>query len=476
MSLNMLTFNNWIKLTESFSFDPDANYPDQTFGFAVGSVDSRAVSPGGEGGDWGGSMQRALAFGKIANDFVGKNIVSSQKRSKKKTASGHVSDHYEGSKDSYAIDLSVKGEAGDKLLSHLMKWCGHPEYKGGSWFNFNSGGYRYQIGWKVPNHFDHIHIGVKKTGESDSKVSQIESQTIPGKTPGEKILNNQIILNWLFRMMPELAPTLTPAQLNKTFSEHPEHFKWFKEKFGLNDAGDPVGSPDLSADTTDSEEAFDAALSSKKIKSNYTGEKANNINILINEISNQGITNKYAIIGILSTIGKESDFIPQNEIGYSDTSNNRIRSIFGQRVSSLSDSELSALKKKPVEFFDLVYGPSATSAIGWNTGNTQPGDGYKYRGRGFNQITFKSNYKKYSELTGIDLVSDPDKLNDVSVAAKVAVLFIVNGLKQMGIDPNSFKDKKSAISACVQVNAGGSSAPSGELAKAERIEKKFELV
>ena len=483
----MLTFNSWINLNESFSFDPDANYPDKTFGFVMGDINSGKANIGGINDDWGGSMQRALAFGKVANDFVGKNIVSSQKRSRVKTASGNVSDHYEGSKDSYAVDVAANGEKGDALLAHLMQWCGHPEYKGGSWFNFNSGGYRYQIGWRVKGHFDHIHIGVRRTTKSDTEpttqIANTENSTqpakkevsVPGKTPGEKILNNQVIVNWLFTMIPDLADGLTPDQLNKTFETNPEHFKWFKDKFGLNDNGDPIKTPNLSNDSNDTEELIDNQLSNKEIQSNYSSNKADNIKLLTDEITSQGVTNKYAIIGILSTIGKESGFVPQNEQSYANTSNIRIKSLFGDRVKGLSDSELTSLKQNPPAFFDKIYGPEATSKIGWNTGNTSPGDGYKYRGRGFNQITFKSNYQKYSDAAGIDIVSNPDQLNDIRVASKVAVAFLLNGLKRLGLDPNSFKTKREAIKAFVQVNAGGSSAPSNEVAKAEEVSKNFTL-
>lgn len=481
----MLTFNNWINLTEAVSFDPSANYPDKTFGFAIGDVDSGKANMGGVGGDWGGSMQRALAFGKVANDFAGKNIVTSQKRTKVETASGKVSDHYIGSEDSYAVDIKARGEKGDALLAHLMQWCGHPEYKGGSWFNFNSGGYRYQIGWDLPGHTTHIHIGVRKSSTSSSSASskEVKKESSPfstvskmaGSTPGERILNNPYITNWLYQMMPDVASTLTPAALDHTLKNNPEHFQWFKDKFKLNDEGNPIGNPDLTKSPTDAKEVVDAALSSKKIKSNYTGEKAKNIDLLIEEMNNQGITNKYAIIGILSTIGKESGFIPQNEIGYSGTPNKSIRKLFGQRVKDLSDAELDALKANTPAFFDKIYGTAATKALGWNTGNDQPGDGYKYRGRGFNQITFKSNYKKYGDAIGMDLVSNPDQLNDVKTAAKAAVTFIVNGLKRAGIDPNSFTDRKKAIRECVKVNAGGSSAPSDAIAKAENINKNFEL-
>jgi len=76
-----------------------------------------------------------------------------------------------------------------------------------------------------------------------------------------------------------------------------------------------------------------------------------------------GITNPYTKIGILSVISKESGFIPVNELSYGTTPNARIREIFGDRVSSYSETELDALKKDDVKFFDAVYGQKATAKL-----------------------------------------------------------------------------------------------------------------
>ena len=111
-------------------------------------------------------MGRALWFAKIANEYIGKNIVSSQKRDKKLTADGNVSDHYSGKNDSYAVDLGISGSKGDELLKHIMSLFAngkYSDYVGGEWFNKSIDGYRYQIGWKSDSdHYDHIHVGVRK--------------------------------------------------------------------------------------------------------------------------------------------------------------------------------------------------------------------------------------------------------------------------------------------------------------------------
>lgn len=158
-----------------------------TFGFPTGDVDSGKVNIGGDGGNWGGSMDRALEIASFAKKCLKKdNVISSQKRSRVKTASGNVSDHYEKNMKAYAIDIPVRGKAGDELLACIMKsWDkgSHADYKGGKWLNVNKDGYRYQFGWKVKDHYDHIHVGVKKTSgsikndkpdEDDHPVTDIE--------------------------------------------------------------------------------------------------------------------------------------------------------------------------------------------------------------------------------------------------------------------------------------------------------------
>lgn len=128
-----------------------------TQGFPTGPVDSGKATPGGAGGDWGGSMQRALALAKSVGATP-----SSQKRSRKLTASGNPSDHWVGSTQSYATDLPTSGAAGDALFKRVVTALGMPGLKSGTWQNVTIGGYRYQIGWRVPGHYDHVHVGVKK--------------------------------------------------------------------------------------------------------------------------------------------------------------------------------------------------------------------------------------------------------------------------------------------------------------------------
>jgi predicted chitinase len=358
-----------------------------TMGFSTGPVDSGKVTAGGVNGDWDGSLPRALEVAKIASKCSGRsNPMSSQKRSRVKTASGNVSDHYEGNESAYAIDIPAAGKSGDKLLACIMKnWNNgsNSDYDGGSWLNVNVGGYRYQFGWRVAGHFDHIHVGVKKIG---------------GKSKDDTV-----------------KPVVKPKE---------------KKIVGLT-------------------------------QNFYKGEAANNINLMIDKLKSRGITNPMVQAAILATVGKESGFIPQNEIGYGSTPNNRIRSIFSS-TKRLSDAKLNKLKSNDEDFFNYVYGPKGA---GPGLGNTQPGDGYKFRGRGFNQITGRGNYKAYG------FESNPDQLNTPEGAAEAMIDFLAKEGSSLN---NRFDNVDEALEFFVTRNAGGRRKP-GEEAKAREVLQRFNI-
>lgn len=135
-----------------------------------------------------------------------------------------------------------------------------------------------------------------------------------------------------------------------------------------------------------------------------------NEQIVFNELKNKGFTIS-SIAAIMGVCGQESQFTDLAERSYCTTPAYHIRAVFGL---NLSDADINAIKCNDKLFFDTVYGGRYGNA---------PDEGYKYRGRGFNQITFKSNYENIKNKTGIDVVNNPDLLKTPEVAAKALTVY-----------------------------------------------------
>jgi len=99
--------------------------------------------------------------------------------------------------------------------------------------------------------------------------------------------------------------------------------------------------------------------------------------------------------------------------------------------------------RKPELIANTVYGGRA------DLGNTQDGDGWKFRGRGFIQLTGRDNYTRYGEAAGIDLANDPDIIRrDLTRSVEVAAAFWkTNGL-------NAYADQNDAVKVSRGVNRG----------------------
>ena len=128
-----------------------------------------------------------------------------------------------------------------------------------------------------------------------------------------------------------------------------------------------------------------------------------------------GVTNPEERAAMAAVIAGESGFRPISENNYSKTSNARIREVFKGRVGNLSEEQLTAIKADPEKFFNHVYGGRLGNA---------PDEGYKYRGRGFIQLTGRANYEKYASVTGIPIDKNPDLMNDPNIAAQVSILYM----------------------------------------------------
>lgn len=75
--------------------------------------------------------------------------------------------------------------------------------------------------------------------------------------------------------------------------------------------------------------------------------------------------------------------------------------------------------------YDIRHNPRKAKALG----NLQPGDGARYHGRGFIQLTGRDNYRRAGQALGLPLEQRPELVERPDVAAKVAVWFWKNQVK-----------------------------------------------
>ena len=122
--------------------------------------------------------------------------------------------------------------------------------------------------------------------------------------------------------------------------------------------------------------------------------------------------------------------------------------VFPKYFRTIDDAK-AASKGGPETIANRVYGG--------RMGNKADGDGFKYRGRGFIQLTGHDNYSAASSALGIDLVNNPDLASQPETAAKIAQWFwnsrglsklaqkgdILNVTKHINGGVNGLDDRKS---------------------------------
>ena len=82
-------------------------------------------------------------------------------------------------------------------------------------------------------------------------------------------------------------------------------------------------------------------------------------------------------------------------------------------------------------------------------GNTQPGDGVRFKGRGLIQLTGRNNYSEYGNFLGIDLLANPEK-----VADDPALCVDVAGWYWKNRNINIYADADDAVKVTKKINGG----------------------
>lgn len=116
-----------------------------------------------------------------------------------------------------------------------------------------------------------------------------------------------------------------------------------------------------------------------------------------------------------------------------------------------------------LKFMEEIWGPTAQqrryeppSDLATRLGNTERGDGARFKGRGPIQITGRFNYRKYGDLLGVDLTEMPE------LAATPQIAFAIAGLFWQKNGLNELADRQDFTTITKRINGGLNGLPSRE--------------
>ena len=131
----------------------------------------------------------------------------------------------------------------------------------------------------------------------------------------------------------------------------------------------------------------------------------------------RGVDTPERMAGFLGQCIVESVHMQRVEEGLYYSTASRLVFVFKSRIPT--EGVAALYLRNPQRLANFVYSNR------YGNGNEASGDGWKYRGRGLIQTTFKANYEDAEKDTGRPYVSQPDLLLQPSDAALAAVSFYV---------------------------------------------------
>jgi len=132
--------------------------------------------------------------------------------------------------------------------------------------------------------------------------------------------------------------------------------------------------------------------------------------------NNYGLTSALRTAHFMAQLDHESGLKPKRESLYFKTIEG-LRNTFYTPFKGKSDAFVSQYLKDSVKCANYVY------ANRGGNGNEASGDGFKFRGGGLIQRTFKDGYQRLKDKTRIDFVDNPDLIIEEANAILDALIY-----------------------------------------------------
>jgi putative chitinase len=111
---------------------------------------------------------------------------------------------------------------------------------------------------------------------------------------------------------------------------------------------------------------------------------------------------------------------------------------------------------QPEKLFNYIYGPG--TSIGRDLGNTQPGDGWRFRGGGMAQTTGRDNYTRLGLAIGADLANHPELIELGNISLQGACWEISRFMNYCDLGERGFRAVSNGVNCG---NPGATRAPVG---------------
>lgn len=187
-------------------------------------------------------------------------------------------------------------------------------------------------------------------------------------------------------------------------------------------------------------------MASPKIRNIHTDHQRDRAESLLVAAYRSGVTDPKELANFMGQVQHESQNFSKLEenLNYSGS---RLYEVFGKRneLTPQKAEEISAIQDRTERHqavAEQVYGGAWGKS---ELGNTQENDGYKYRGRGYIQLTGRDNYTNYHQKTGLDLVNRPELAADPGNAETLAVQYWKDNVRPKTKDRGSVTDAGSII-------------------------------